>query len=683
MIVMSATSSGPTAYHDLSTFLAAPRVNSLALSPDGSRLVAAVQTLDGEGTAYVTGLWEIDPAGVREPHRLTRSLKGESSPAFAADGTLFFLSGREDTDPGAEKNEGKDGATLWALPERGEAVRVARHPGGISGYALAARTGALAYAAGLLPGAADAKAHAALVKDREDAKVTAILYEAGPTRHWDHDLGPAEEHVFVRRPGDDGVTAEGTEADAGGTGAVGGEAPALSPDGSRVAYARFVNGTVPARNRRALVVADAATGEELHVLDDVAYDYHGPAFGADGRSLVCVRQLKETYETPYDMTLVRVDVASGEETDLLPGFDDWPSSVAVSPVPGDGTVWFTADELGHAPVFRRDADGTVTRLTASGAYGSVQVAPDAATLYALRADLDVAPVPVRLDAAEEGQDPAPLHAPGGLGALPGTLGEVRAEGDDGFPLRGWLAVPEGASADDPAPLLVFVHGGPQGSWNAWTWRWNPWPFVARGYAVLLPDPALSTGYGQKMHERGWGQWGGQPYEDLMRLTDATAARPEIDGTRTGLAGGSYGGYMANRVATRTDRFRGIVSHAGLWDLRSFQGDTDASWFFRRIFGDPLTQPQRYEANSPALGAGEIRTPMLVIHGAKDYRVPVGQGMALFQDLQRFEVPARFLYFPDENHWVLKPGHAQLWYETVLNFFDERVLGKKWVRPGLV
>ncbi|MFJ6700222.1 S9 family peptidase [Streptomyces sp. NPDC091272] len=675
---MSAPSSGPTAFHDLSAFLATPRVNGLALSPDGSRLVAAVQTLDGEGTAYVSGLWDIDPAGDREPQRLTRSAKGESAPAFAADGTLFFVSGRDNTDPGARKSDGEDGATLWALPERGEARQVARHPGGIAGYALAARAGTLAYAGGLLPGAADAEAHAKLAKDRADSKVTAVLYEAGPTRYWDHDLGPAELHTFVRGTGDAATT-----VDAGGLGPRDDADTALSPDGSRVAYVRFVIGDVPDDNRESLVIADAATGDVLHVVDDVAYSHFGPVFSADGRSLVCVRELRETYETPYDLTLVRIDVADGAVTDLLPGFDNWPTGAVVSPVEGDETLWFTADELGHAPVFRRDPDGSVTRLTASGAYSSVRVSPDAATLYALRGDIDAAPVPVRLAATGTEQRPAALKAPGGIGALPGNLTEVRAEGDDGFPLRGWLAVPEGASADAPAPLLVFVHGGPQSSWNAWTWRWNPWPFVARGYAVLLPDPALSTGYGQQMHERGWGQWGGRPYRDLMALTDVTEARPDVDGTRTGLAGGSYGGYMANRVATSTDRFKGIVSHAGLWDLSAFQGDTDAAPFFRRIFGDRVTQPERYEANSPMLGVDRVRTPMLVVHGAKDYRVPVGQGMALFQDLQRFEVPAKFLYFPDENHWVLKPNHSALWYETVLNFFDAHVLGKGWVRPEML
>ncbi|MDX3797311.1 prolyl oligopeptidase family serine peptidase [Streptomyces sp. AK04-3B] len=670
---MSAIPGGTTAYHDLPAFLAQPRVNSLALSADGGRLVATVQTLSQDRTRFVSGLWEIDPAGEREALRLTRSGKGESGPAFGPDGVLYFLSERED---GSEEDK-HEGAALWALPGRGEAAVVARHPGGITAFTVARESGALAHTAGLLPGAADADAHGKLRTARKDAKVTAILYEAGPTRAWDRDLGPEEQHTFVR------AGAEGAVVDAGGQG-VGLEHPgdvALSPDGTRVAYTRFVPGRVPAENRTAVVVAHAATGEEVFVLGDVEHLYEAPVFTHDGSAVVCSRMTWPTYDESMDMTLVRVGVDGSEAVDLLPGFDNWPVGTVCSTV--DDALFFMADVKGHAPVFQRDADGTVTRLTASGAYSSLCVAPDGRTLYALRNAIDSPPRPVRFEAGVADQTPVELPAPGAFDALPGTLTEVHANAADGYRLRGWLVLPEGASAENPAPLLVAVHGGPQGSWNGWTWRWNPWPFAARGYAVLLPDPALSTGYGQEGHRRGWGQWGGVPYTDVMALTDATEARDDIDAARTALGGGSYGGYMANRVATSTDRFKAIVSHAGLWDLRSFQGDTDAPWYFQCIFGDPVTRPERYEAHSPYLDAAKIRTPMLVIHGAKDYRVPVGQGAALFQDLQRFEVPAKYLYFPDENHWILSPGHIQVWYATFLNFLDHHVLGDEWQRPGLL
>ncbi|MCX5386891.1 S9 family peptidase [Streptomyces sp. NBC_00083] len=682
---MPETAGEPTAFHDLSAFLATPRVTSLTLSPDGRRLVAAVQGLAADGTRRVSALWDIDPAAQREPVRLTRSRAGESAPAFAADGTVYFLSERDDNGPAGAKGDA-GGHGVWALPEHGEARLTVRHPGGVTGFGVARDAGALVYTAGLLPGATDAASHGKLRDARAGAGVTAILYESGMTRFWDSDLGPDEPHTFVRGAREGGRAPGGDDApvvDAGAQGFVVESEPALSPDGTRVAYARFVHGHVPDGNRTVVVVADAATGEELHLVDRDGYQYSAPLFTADGAAVLCVRELMATYERPFSSTLVRIALPGGAESDLLAECDHWPLEALPSPRPDDETLWFTADELGHAPVFRRDPDGTVTRLTASGAYTSLCVAPDGRTLYALRSAVDAPPAPVRLDAAAPDQEPVALKAPGGVGRLPGTLTEVHTTGDDGFPLRSWLVLPEGARAGRPAPLIVFPHGGPQSSWNSWTWRWNPWPFAARGYAVLLPDPALSTGYGPRMHERGWGQWGGRPYRDLMAMTDTAEARPDIDATRTGLAGASYGGYMANWIATRTDRFRAIVSQAAPWELRSWQGDADASMYFRRIFGDPLTTPERYEQDTPALAADRIRTPMLVVHGGKDYRVPVGQGMALFQDLQRLGVPVKFLHFPDEGHWILGPGHARLWYAALLNFFDHHVLGAPWRRPELL
>ncbi|OIV36415.1 S9 family peptidase [Mangrovactinospora gilvigrisea] len=672
-----------TLFHELSAYVAHPRITGLAASTDGARLAVSVQHLDGEGSAYVSSLWDVDPSGERPARRLTRSLKGESAPAFAPDGDLYFLSGRPESDPSAKKDENGDaeGAALWRLPAGGgESERVLQRPGGLGGFTLARVAGTLAVTAGVMPGnpdPTDAEADAKLRKERKDAKVTAVLYESGPNRFWDHDLGPDEAHAFVRR-------ADGTLLDAGGRGAVDEDGPVLSPDGTLIAYSRFVPGRVPDLNASAVVVADAATGKQLlEVAAPERYEYGGPVFASDGRSLICVRMQRETFAAPYDSTLVRIDLSDGSETDLLPEFDNWPGGAVVSPRADDPTIWFTADELGHAPAFRLDADGTVTRLTRSGAYTALCPSSDGTTLFALRSAVDTPNRVVRLAAAGADQESAELDAPGGLESLPGTLTEVRTTAEDGTELRSWLALPAGASAESPAPLLVVPHGGPQGSWNAWTWRWSPWPFTARGYAVLLPDPALSTGYGQAMHERGWGQWGGQPYTDIMALTDVAEARDDIDATRTGLAGASYGGYMANRVATLTDRFKAIVSHAGLWDVRAFQMDTDGSWFFRRIFGDVLggeEQLRRYDEHSPDRGAARITTPMLVIHGAKDYRVPVGQGMGLFQDLQKFEVPAKFLYFPDENHWILTPNHARLWFDTVLNFLDHHVQGAPWTRP---
>jgi dipeptidyl aminopeptidase/acylaminoacyl peptidase len=207
--------------------------------------------------------------------------------------------------------------------------------------------------------------------------------------------------------------------------------------------------------------------------------------------------------------------------------------------------------------------------------------------------------------------------------------------------------------------------------------------AARGYAVLLPDPALSTGYGQEFVRRGWGRWGDAPYTDLMTVTDAAVARPDVDEERTAAMGGSFGGYMANWIAGHTDRFRGIVTHASLWALDQFAPTTDGYDYWRREMSAEMTY-----GNSPHRFVDEIRTPMLVIHGDKDYRVPIGEGLRLWAELAERSgadgsMPHKFLYFPDENHWVLKPQHAKIWYQVVEAFLDTTVHGKEWQVPDLL
>jgi dipeptidyl aminopeptidase/acylaminoacyl peptidase len=276
-----------------------------------------------------------------------------------------------------------------------------------------------------------------------------------------------------------------------------------------------------------------------------------------------------------------------------------------------------------------------------------------------------------------------LRGPGRPLDVPGRVEEVETTAPDGATVRGWLVLPEGAGADNPAPLALWVHGGPLMSWNAWSWRWNPWLLAARGWAVLLPDPGLSQGYGDDFIQRAWGNWGPVPFADLMAITDATIARADIDETRTAAMGGSYGGYMANWIAGHTERFKAIVTHASLWTMEHFSGTTDHPWAWEHEWGHPLERPERFALNSPHLHLASVRTPMLVVHGDRDYRVPIGEGLRLFSDLVRSGVDAKFLYFPDESHWVLKPGNAKVWYQTVFAFLDHHVLGEPWVRPELV
>ena len=670
-----------TPFTDLDDYLALRRLGGLALSPDGIRLVTTVAARTPDGKRFSTSLWEVDPGGQRPPRRLTRSAPGEAHPAFLPDGRLLFSSRRPDAEAKPD-DESEDRAALWLLPEAGEARQVARRGGAVGDVAVARDSGHVAFTASALPGTDTVEDDEKRRQARKDAGVTAILHESHPVRYWDHDLGPDESHVLFSEPapvGDGRLTAvRDLTPDASGNV---GEGLAVSPDGRTVAVEWRVD-EGRAAHHGSFAIIDTASGERRILATDGLW-LSDPAFSPDGRSLAYLQETLGDWDTAPRRTLQVLDLATDEAREVLPADTTaWPSHPVFSP---DGAfLYFLADEGGRAPVFRLDLDsGAVVRLTASGSYTDLVVSPDGSSLFALRSAVDSPPTPVRLDPTREDQVAVALLGPQADVPVPGTLTEVRTTAEDGTPLRAWLALPSDAGADAPAPLLLWIHGGPVSSWNGWSWRWNPWLMVARGYAVLLPDPALSTGYGHAFLQRGWGRWGGRPFTDLMTITDAALDRSDIDRSRVAAMGGSFGGYMANWVATQTDRFRAIVTHASLWHLDAFAGTTDEPSFWHREFGDPLQKQERYLENSPHLRAEGIRTPMLVIHGDKDYRVPIGEALRLWYDLGRFSVPAKFLYFPDENHWILTPGHVKVWYETVSAFLAEHVLGKEWRRPDLV
>jgi dipeptidyl aminopeptidase/acylaminoacyl peptidase len=705
-----------TSFDHLEDYVGIPRVTALRLSPDGSWLAAAVQTPGGEPPAYVTSIWRIPVPGDADPEpgnglpvRLTRSAEGEGSPEFLPDGTLLFISKRPDPagargksadTGGADGAGGRDKPALWLLPAGGgEARRIAAPPGGVSGIAAARDSGAIVFASPELHGSSGPDDDRKRRQARKDAGVTAILHESVPLRYWDHDLGPDSPRLRLAE-----IPRPGARAAAGPAGPVLAtdedllQARDLTPDPGRALDensfditpdgARVVTGWSlwdEAGNQTDQVeVIDAATGQRRTLLGAPGRNFTDPRVSPDGGLVACLRETQDTYEAPGDVTLVITPLDAGDgPRDLLAGLDGRPLEAVWAP--DSGSVYFTADDQGRRPVFRADlATGQITRLTADdGAYDHLCPAPDGRFLYALRAAVDEPPTPVRLDLRDPGREPLRLTCPGSPLDLPGRLEEIEATADDGVRVRAWLVLPDGAAQATPAPLLLWVHGGPVMSWNSWSWRWNPWLMAARGYAVLLPDPALSTGYGHDFIARGHGQWGGRPYTDLMAVTDVAVARSDIDPARTAMMGGSFGGYMANWIAGHTSRFAAIVSHAGLWDLDQMFGTTDLPSYWRRIFGDPVARPERYLANSPHCHAGQISTPLLVIHGDKDYRVPVSEALRLWWDLKGLVPDAKFLYFPDENHWILKPGHVTVWYETVLAFLAQHVLGQPWQRPQLL
>jgi dipeptidyl aminopeptidase/acylaminoacyl peptidase len=702
---------------DFEHFVTIPRLSGLRLSTDGRRLVMSVARPAPDGKSLRAAIWAMsaDPAASDRPRRLTRSAKGESEAQFLPDGSIVFTSTRPDPDAdphakgGAAKGAAADDeptAGLWLLPaDGGEARLLIAPPGGVSGVRAATRSGTLVFASNLHPAANSFDRDGEIESARKEAGVGAILFESYPIQFWDHYLGPRQARLFAADPPDRTRSEPSDPEGIGDTGAEAAESPLPEPrdltgptgtaliepaydiaaDGSFVAttWRRHVLGSVGDD----IVVIDRRT-RERRVLTDGRGSYNDPAISPDGHTIACFRSTDGSPDTAMTSETWLIDVATGEGYDPAPDLDLWPHGPTWA-VDGSAVFWL-AERRGQVAILRLDiASGNVTVLADDGEYSDLCVSPDGDWLYALRSTPRRAPHPVRLD-ARTGSDAASevieLPFPGlGETDLPrrGLLERLTAPADDGVQIESWLLRPADASPERPAPLVTFVHGGPVGSWAGWHWRWNPNVLVERGYAVLLPDPAFSVGYGQSFIDRGWARWHERPFTDVITAIDAALTRDDLDSERTALMGGSFGGYMANWVAGQTTRFRAIVTHASLWELRGFHGATDDGYWWEQEFGDPYKDPSLYEEQSPSRNIGAIRTPMLVIHGERDARVPVSEALRLWTDLMRHGVEAKFLYFPDENHWILKPANSRLWYATVLGFLDQHVLDKDWVRPDLV
>ncbi|MBV9321508.1 MAG: PD40 domain-containing protein, partial [Mycobacterium sp.] len=462
-----------TAFDHLDDYLALPRISGLAVSADGSRVVTTVAELNDKRTEYVSAVWELDPTGNQPARRLTRGAKGESSPAFTADGELLFISAR----PTPADN--KPPAALWRLPASGgEAVEMLTIPGGINVVRAARSTNTIVVGAPLLPSADGIDADRRLRELRTDNEVTAILHAGYPVRYWDNDLGPDEPHLFDANSARDLTPQPGLALREAGWD--------ISDDG------RFLVTTwrVPGRGateRSVLLRVDFVSGEHGVIADDPTADLGHPAISPDGSAVAFTRETIATHESAPRRTLQYLRFGE-QPVAVAAEWDRWPASLTWS---SDGAALIvTADQAGRTPVFAVDlSTSTVTQRTNDDFCYTDVVAAPGGVVYALRSSWRTPPHPVRIDPNGAVTVLPCIETP----RLPGELTEVAATAPDGTPVRSWLVLPEDSAS---APLLLWIHGGPLSSWNSWSWRWNPWLMAAKNYAVLLPDPALSTGYGQ-------------------------------------------------------------------------------------------------------------------------------------------------------------------------------------------
>jgi len=317
--------------------------------------------------------------------------------------------------------------------------------------------------------------------------------------------------------------------------------------------------------------------------------------------------------------------------------------------------------------------GAAQRLTEKTYNDEVNVTPDGGTIVFSRQSLSRPPELYRAGADGSGARRLTSLNDAALATIQsGAVENITYPGAGNANIQAWIVKPPSFTSDRKYPAIFLIHGGPQGSWgDAFSYRWNLQMFASRGYVVFAANPRGSTGFGQRFTDEISGDWGGKAYQDLMNGADYLAKLPYVDAGRMAAAGASYGGYMIDWIEGHTDRFRCLVSHDGVYDLVSMFGATEELWFpLWDLQGTPWDNPTLYEKWSPSSYVKNFKTPMLVVHGELDYRVPVTQGFELFTALQLMKVPSRFLYFPDEGHWVMKPQNSRLWYRTVLDWIDQ-------------
>jgi dipeptidyl aminopeptidase/acylaminoacyl peptidase len=684
--VCTAWAARPISIDDL---LAVKSVSDPQISPDGRLVVYVVGALDREAGKTNSDLWLVPMAG-GEPKRLTTTPGTNNHPRWSPDGkTIAFTSSRGGS------------SQVWLLPiDGGEARPLTRLPIDVSGPIWSPLGDTVAFSAEVYPGTTPEET-ARKDKERGESKSKARIYDRLMIRHWDKWDEGKRSHLFVA----DAKTGEARDLtpklDANTPPAPfgGSNEYAFSPDGKELAFTAEPEKDPAWSTNSDIWTVPVAGGTPKNLTAANPGADAQPAYSPDGKRLAYLNQERAGFESDQWVLIIR---------DRQRGVNDLLTKAIDRPVlsfiwKDDNQVLAVIDHAGTEPIVQltfQENEGHVLTYLAGG--------PDqVATMYtAVRGGVNVSPqyaqgseslvfarhsadrpselYRVKLTAGEitiRAVEPTPLtHHNDPLVAeldLPAAEG-FTFTGAGGDKVAGWLLRPPGFDPAKKYPVVFLIHGGPQGAWHdEWHNRWNYPMFAAPGYAVVAINPRGSTGYGQAFTDQISGDWTGRVYDDLMKgLDHALKTYPFLDGVRVAATGGSYGGFMVNWIAGHTDRFRALVSHAGVFDLTSKYGTTEELWFPEWEFGGtPWEHPEHYRERSPSQFVAKFKTPTLVIHGALDFRVPDAQGLGMFTALQRRGVPSRYLFFPDEGHWITKPANRIVWWREVHAWLD------RYLKPG--
>jgi dipeptidyl aminopeptidase/acylaminoacyl peptidase len=635
-------------------FIALKGVSDPQLSPDGKWVAYTVGTPSLQENRGISRIWVSEVATGRS-RQLTGGPGSDRQPRWSPDGrTLAFISTRE------------NGAQVWLLPiGGGDARKLSSLPDG------AADPIWLPGGAGLLV-VSDIKWPAEQEIDRRNGAypTEARIWTGLFWRHWDDFRAGKRQHVFRIEvatgqatdltPVDHDVPTIATPGDGD---------VAVSPDGRTIVVAIHRDTVVADNTNVDLVVVD---GGRLRLITGTPGAENTPRFSPDGKTLAYLSMERPGFEADRLRLMLLGWPDGGARGESINTIGEatagWTLSVnSYAWCPNSKCIYAVVEERGRDNIYRIDIPGyRRTRVVSGGVNTSVQVAPDGRTLTYLHQSnteppevwLAGKPLSHQTDSAVATLDLPPLEEYGFVGAL----------GDSVF---GWLQKPPGFAAGKRYPLVYLIHGGPQGAWlDSWGARWNFQMFGSRGFVVAAVNFHGSTGYGQKFTDAISRHWGDYPYEDLMKGLDVVARLPYVDSTRMGAAGASYGGYMVYWIAGHTDRFKVLVDHDGVFNTVSMAGSTEELWFTDWEFGgNPYANRDLYRQWNPLNFVEHWKTPMLIVHSQLDYRVDLSEGYQAFTAAKRMGVPAKFLYFPDEGHWVLRPRNRRIWWGTVLDWLE--------------
>ena len=647
--------------------LSMSRISDPRVSPDGKRAAFTVRVTDMEANKGRTSLWLVDLA-TKGARQVTSGDGNDSSPRWSRDGKgLYFLSTRG----GSQQ--------VWRLPlDGGEAVRVTNQAVDVDAFELFPDGRSLLVAMAVLPGKSPSDTKNAL-NEKAKVKSSGMLFDRLFVRHWDTWGDGTRNHLFVLYLPGGAVRDLMPEMDADAPSKPFGDLDesCISPDGKTVLFSARDAGRQEAWSTNFDLFAVPADGSAAprKLTTNPAWDT-APRLSPDGKTLAYLAMTRPGYEADRFDVVLREGL-DGKERRIVLRADETKTGDRSASDPfwsADGkTLFVTAEHLGQKAIFAVDAaTGKARIVVGEGTVVSAQLAGEKLLFgrHTLMGPTELFTVPA------SGGTPEKLTGLNDARLAFARLGQAERfsfTGAKGDTVHGYLVKPVDFDPSKKYPVAFLIHGGPQGSFgNDFHYRWNPQFYAGAGYAAVMVDFHGSTGYGQAFTDAINGDWGGAPYEDLMKgLDHALATYRFLDGSRVGALGASYGAYMVNWIAGKTDRFRCLVTHDGNLDERMAYFDTEELWFPEwEHGGTPWEKPAGYAKQNPIDGVKNWKTPTLVVHGAKDYRVVYTHGISTFTALQRKGIPSKLLIFPDENHWVLKPQNSLLWHETVRAWLDQ-------------